>query len=84
MKTLWPIYHLSPSLRSLSATCPRPRVLYLPLGPVLKFLVENICIFWGVTLGYSSIRALGPQLLERHQGVPSDTHEWCTRGEVDP
>ncbi|KAI9315214.1 hypothetical protein BX666DRAFT_1960409 [Dichotomocladium elegans] len=31
---------------------------YLPLAHVLEFLVENLCIFWGVTLGYGSIRTL--------------------------
>ncbi|KAF7731937.1 long-chain fatty acid-CoA ligase [Apophysomyces ossiformis] len=31
---------------------------YLPLAHVLEFVVENVCIFWGVTLGYASIRTL--------------------------
>ncbi|KAI7864480.1 hypothetical protein BDF14DRAFT_1833687 [Spinellus fusiger] len=31
---------------------------YLPLAHVLEFLVENLCIFFGVTLGYGSIRTL--------------------------
>ncbi|CAO3627661.1 unnamed protein product [Mucor fragilis] len=31
---------------------------YLPLAHVLEFLVENLCIFLGVTLGYGSIRTL--------------------------
>ncbi|KAL0075590.1 hypothetical protein J3Q64DRAFT_1774974 [Phycomyces blakesleeanus] len=35
------------------------RVLaYLPLAHVLEFLVESLCIFFGVTLGYGSIRTL--------------------------
>ncbi|KAI9498840.1 hypothetical protein BDB00DRAFT_967860 [Zychaea mexicana] len=31
---------------------------YLPLAHILEFVVENVCIFWGVTLGYASIRTL--------------------------
>ncbi|ORX56993.1 acetyl-CoA synthetase-like protein [Hesseltinella vesiculosa] len=31
---------------------------YLPLAHVLEFTVENSCVFWGVTLGYGSIRTL--------------------------
>ncbi|CAG8631429.1 4101_t:CDS:2 [Ambispora gerdemannii] len=31
---------------------------YLPLAHVLEFVVEQSCIFWGVTLGYGSIRTL--------------------------
>ncbi|KAK3806299.1 MAG: hypothetical protein J3Q66DRAFT_392932 [Benniella sp.] len=31
---------------------------YLPLAHVLEFLVENLCLYWGVTLGYGSIRTL--------------------------
>ncbi|KAI8137674.1 hypothetical protein BJV82DRAFT_717979 [Fennellomyces sp. T-0311] len=31
---------------------------YLPLAHVLEFLVENLCIFLGLTLGYGSIRTL--------------------------
>ncbi|KAI7902555.1 uncharacterized protein BX663DRAFT_509647 [Cokeromyces recurvatus] len=31
---------------------------YLPLAHVLEFLVENLCIFLGVTLGYGSIKTL--------------------------
>lgn len=31
---------------------------YLPLAHVLEFLVENLCIFWGVALGYGSPRTL--------------------------
>ncbi|OBZ84169.1 Long-chain-fatty-acid--CoA ligase 2 [Choanephora cucurbitarum] len=31
---------------------------YLPLAHVLEFLVENLCIFLGVTLGYGSVRTL--------------------------
>ncbi|KAF1803842.1 hypothetical protein V8B55DRAFT_1509200 [Mucor lusitanicus] len=31
---------------------------YLPLAHVLEFLVENICLFWGATLGYGSPRTL--------------------------
>ncbi|KAI9269343.1 hypothetical protein BY458DRAFT_510672 [Sporodiniella umbellata] len=31
---------------------------YLPLAHVLEFLVENLCLFWGVTLGYGSPRTL--------------------------
>jgi hypothetical protein len=31
---------------------------YLPLAHVLEFLVENVCLFWGVALGYGTIRTL--------------------------
>ncbi|KAI8078679.1 uncharacterized protein BX664DRAFT_342473 [Halteromyces radiatus] len=31
---------------------------YLPLAHVLEFTVENACVFWGVTLGYASVRTL--------------------------
>lgn len=31
---------------------------YLPLAHVLEFLVENLCLFWGVVLGYGSPRTL--------------------------
>ncbi|KAG1171765.1 hypothetical protein G6F71_006729 [Rhizopus microsporus] len=31
---------------------------YLPLAHVLEFLVENLCLFWGVCLGYGSPRTL--------------------------
>ncbi|KAG0246337.1 hypothetical protein B0O80DRAFT_481373 [Mortierella sp. GBAus27b] len=31
---------------------------YLPLAHVLEFLVENLCVFWGVALGYGTIRTL--------------------------
>ncbi|KAF7723242.1 long-chain fatty acid-CoA ligase [Apophysomyces ossiformis] len=31
---------------------------YLPLAHVLEFLVENLCIFLGLTLGYGTIRTL--------------------------
>lgn len=31
---------------------------YLPLAHVLEFLVENLCLFWGVALGYGSPRTL--------------------------
>ncbi|KAI8335770.1 hypothetical protein BC941DRAFT_429317 [Chlamydoabsidia padenii] len=31
---------------------------YLPLSHILEFTVENLCIFWGVTLGYASVRTL--------------------------
>ncbi|KAI8139834.1 hypothetical protein BJV82DRAFT_625176 [Fennellomyces sp. T-0311] len=31
---------------------------YLPLAHILEFVVENVCIFWGVTLGYASVRTL--------------------------
>ncbi|CDH58263.1 long-chain-fatty-acid--ligase [Lichtheimia corymbifera JMRC:FSU:9682] len=31
---------------------------YLPLAHILEFVVENLCIFWGVTLGYASVRTL--------------------------
>ncbi|KAI8981468.1 hypothetical protein BDB01DRAFT_851255 [Pilobolus umbonatus] len=31
---------------------------YLPLAHVFEFTVENACLFWGITLGYGSIRTL--------------------------
>ncbi|CAI2175010.1 8772_t:CDS:2 [Funneliformis geosporum] len=31
---------------------------YLPLAHVLEFTVEHVCIFWGVSLGYGTIRTL--------------------------
>lgn len=31
---------------------------YLPLAHVLEFLVENLCIFFGLTLGYGTVRTL--------------------------
>ncbi|CAG8622623.1 5011_t:CDS:2, partial [Ambispora leptoticha] len=31
---------------------------YLPLAHVLEFVVEQTCIFWGVTLGYGGVRTL--------------------------
>ncbi|PNY20704.1 Long-chain-fatty-acid-CoA ligase 1 [Tolypocladium capitatum] len=31
---------------------------YLPLAHVLEFAFENSCLFWGVTMGYSSARTL--------------------------
>ncbi|KAI7855814.1 hypothetical protein BDC45DRAFT_504797 [Circinella umbellata] len=31
---------------------------YLPLAHILEFVVENLCVFWGVTLGYASVRTL--------------------------
>jgi long-chain acyl-CoA synthetase len=31
---------------------------YLPLAHVLEFLVENLCLYWGVTLGYGTVRTL--------------------------
>lgn len=33
-------------------------IAYLPLAHVLEFLVEHVCIFLGVTLGYGSVRTL--------------------------
>ncbi|KAI8581563.1 hypothetical protein K450DRAFT_231915 [Umbelopsis ramanniana AG] len=31
---------------------------YLPLAHVLEFLVENVCIFFGLTLGYGTVKTL--------------------------
>ncbi|KAI8971536.1 hypothetical protein BDF20DRAFT_684545 [Mycotypha africana] len=33
-------------------------IAYLPLAHVLEFVVENVCVFWGITLGYASARTL--------------------------
>lgn len=41
---------------------------YLPLAHVLEFLVENLCIFLGLTLGYGSIRTLTDQSVRNCQG----------------
>lgn len=41
---------------------------YLPLAHVLEFLVENLCIFLGVTLGYGSIRTLTDVSVKNCQG----------------
>ncbi|CAG8537336.1 10610_t:CDS:2 [Funneliformis mosseae] len=31
---------------------------YLPLAHVLEFTVEHVCLFWGVSLGYGTVRTL--------------------------
>jgi long-subunit acyl-CoA synthetase (AMP-forming) len=31
---------------------------YLPLAHVLEFLVENLCIFFGLSLGYGTVKTL--------------------------
>ncbi|KAG9235979.1 long-chain-fatty-acid-CoA ligase-like protein [Amylocarpus encephaloides] len=31
---------------------------YLPLAHIFEFVFENTCIFWGMTMGYGSIRTL--------------------------
>ncbi|KAI9258902.1 hypothetical protein BDA99DRAFT_573167 [Phascolomyces articulosus] len=31
---------------------------YLPLAHVLEFVVENTCMFWGITLGFANARTL--------------------------
>ncbi|KAI9498714.1 hypothetical protein BDB00DRAFT_867335 [Zychaea mexicana] len=31
---------------------------YLPLAHVLEFVVENLCMFWGITLGFANVRTL--------------------------
>ncbi|KAI7907280.1 uncharacterized protein BX663DRAFT_495407 [Cokeromyces recurvatus] len=41
---------------------------YLPLAHVLEFLVENLCLFWGVTLGYGSPRTLTDISVRHCQG----------------
>ncbi|KAF7724465.1 long-chain fatty acid-CoA ligase [Apophysomyces ossiformis] len=41
---------------------------YLPLAHVLEFLVENVCLFWGVTLGYGSPRTLTDASVRNCQG----------------
>ncbi|KAI7907137.1 uncharacterized protein BX663DRAFT_494945 [Cokeromyces recurvatus] len=33
-------------------------IAYLPLAHVLEFVVENVCVYWGITLGYASVRTL--------------------------
>ncbi|KAG0344226.1 long-chain fatty acid-CoA ligase [Podila humilis] len=41
---------------------------YLPLAHVLEFLVENVCMFWGITLGYGTIRTLTDASVRECQG----------------
>ncbi|GJJ75725.1 long-chain acyl-CoA synthetase [Entomortierella parvispora] len=41
---------------------------YLPLAHVLEFLVENVCLFWGVTLGYGTVRTLTDSSVRECQG----------------
>ncbi|KAF9192693.1 long-chain fatty acid-CoA ligase [Haplosporangium sp. Z 767] len=41
---------------------------YLPLAHVLEFLVENVCLFWGVTLGYGTVRTLTDASVRECQG----------------
>lgn len=41
---------------------------YLPLAHVFEFVVENLCIFWGVSLGYGSTRTLVDSSVRRCQG----------------
>ncbi|KAF9359580.1 long-chain fatty acid-CoA ligase [Mortierella sp. AD094] len=41
---------------------------YLPLAHVLEFLVENACIFWGVSLGYGTVRTLTDASVRECQG----------------
>jgi long-chain acyl-CoA synthetase len=31
---------------------------YLPLAHILEFVFENLCLYWGATTGYGSIRTL--------------------------
>ncbi|CAO3595195.1 unnamed protein product [Absidia cylindrospora] len=33
-------------------------IAYLPLAHILELVVENLCIFWGVTLGYANVKTL--------------------------
>ncbi|KAI1314596.1 long-chain fatty acid-CoA ligase [Mortierella claussenii] len=41
---------------------------YLPLAHVLEFLVENVCLFWGVSLGYGTVRTLTDASVRECQG----------------
>ncbi|KAF9426533.1 long-chain fatty acid-CoA ligase [Entomortierella beljakovae] len=41
---------------------------YLPLAHVLEFLVENTCLYWGVSLGYGTIRTLTDASVRECQG----------------
>ncbi|KAF9570554.1 long-chain fatty acid-CoA ligase, partial [Lunasporangiospora selenospora] len=41
---------------------------YLPLAHVLEFLVENVCLYWGITLGYGTIRTLTDNSVRECQG----------------
>ncbi|KAF9950902.1 long-chain fatty acid-CoA ligase [Mortierella alpina] len=41
---------------------------YLPLAHVLEFMVENLCLFWGVTLGYGTVRTLTDASVRECQG----------------
>ncbi|KAF9970719.1 long-chain fatty acid-CoA ligase [Actinomortierella ambigua] len=41
---------------------------YLPLAHVLEFLVENFCLFLGITLGYGTVRTLTDASVRQCQG----------------
>ncbi|KAI8388789.1 uncharacterized protein BYT42DRAFT_561233 [Radiomyces spectabilis] len=41
---------------------------YLPLAHVLEFLVENLCLFWGVALGFGNPRTLTDASVRNCQG----------------
>lgn len=41
---------------------------YLPLAHVLEFLVENLCLYWGVTLGYGTVRTLTDASVRKCKG----------------
>ncbi|KAG1343812.1 hypothetical protein G6F62_004661 [Rhizopus arrhizus] len=41
---------------------------YLPFSHIMEFITENLCIFWGVTLGYGSVRTLTDHSVRRCKG----------------
>ncbi|CAJ0838054.1 16829_t:CDS:2, partial [Entrophospora sp. SA101] len=41
---------------------------YLPLAHVLEFVVEHLCLWWGVPMGYGSIRTLTDSSVRNCQG----------------
>ncbi|KAI8393753.1 uncharacterized protein BYT42DRAFT_596464 [Radiomyces spectabilis] len=43
-------------------------IAYLPLAHVLEFAVENCCIYWGVTIGYGSVKTLTDTSVRNCQG----------------
>ncbi|KAG0365083.1 long-chain fatty acid-CoA ligase [Gamsiella multidivaricata] len=47
---------------------------YLPLAHVLEFLVENVCLYWGVALGYGTPRTLTDASVRECKG---DIKELC-------
>lgn len=41
---------------------------YLPLAHILEFVFENVCLYWGGTMGYGSIRTLSDTSVRNCKG----------------